>query len=219
VLVVGDSVGQSLADALTVAGDARGIEVASRAVAGCTLDVERTTFQDGRDVLHEDERCPELVLGWGEDVARFQPDVVLVVYGAVWSDWVLGGQRRGSCDADFRQHYGSLVDQAIGALSSHGARVAVAPPTYARMYGILPEHDALTDCQRTTYADAVARQADRAALLRLDLAVCPTPQTCDTRDGMRRYDGLHFRDGDAAVTAGWLLDQVVRPAGSAAGGG
>jgi lysophospholipase L1-like esterase len=219
VLVVGDSVGQSLADALTVAGDARGIEVASRAVAGCTLDVERTTFQDGRDVLHEDERCPELVLGWGEDVARFQPDVVLVVYGAVWSDWVLGGQRRGSCDADFRQHYGSLVDQAIGALSSHGARVAVAPPTYARMYGILPEHDALTDCQRTTYADAVARHADRAALLRLDLAVCPTPSTCDTQQGMRRYDGLHFRDDDAAFTASWLLDQVVGAAGSSDGGG
>jgi SGNH domain (fused to AT3 domains) len=218
VLVVGDSLGQSLAAALAEAGDARGIEVASRAAAGCTLDVERTMFQDGREMSHEDEMCPELVLRWGDDVARFQPDAVLVLYGAVWSDWVLDGRRRGSCDPEFQRHYGELVDHAIVTLSSRGGRVVVAPPSYARTYGTIADHDALTDCQRGIYTDAVARHADRAALVRADLTVCPSPSTCDTQEGMRRYDGLHFRGDDAAIIAGWLLDQVLLPSALVGGG-
>ena len=71
------------------------------------------------------------------------------------------------------------------------------------------------DCLTATYTDAVARHADRAAILRFDLFACPTRDTCDSTqvDGHRlRFDGLHYRGAAARLASQWILDQLVQPA-------
>ena len=115
-----------------------------------------------------------MVQRWPRDVERFQPDLVLLLYGGFINGWLVDGQPLDACDPAYRAHYGALLDHAIDTLSAGGARVVVALPAYNRVYGIVAAADATVDCLTATYTDAVARHADRATILRLDLFACPT---------------------------------------------
>ena len=215
VLMVGDSVGYSLSESLAEVGRASAIDVAVRAAPGCSLTEERAVFQNGPETNRQPAICPKIVAQWPDDVLRFQPDVVVMVYGGFMMDWVIDGQPVRPCDPTYDQRFGQLADRAIEVLSSAGGRVVVALPAYHRVYGEVGDMDRMTDCMSQTFTAAVARHADRASLLRLDLLVCPTPSTCDSAevDGQRlRFDGLHFRDQAALSVGSWLLDQVVQPA-------
>ena len=159
--------------------------------------------------------CPTMVQRWGRDVERFQPDLVLLLYGGFVKGWLVDGQPVDACDPAYRAHYGALLDGAIDTLTAGGARLVVALPAYHRVYGVVEAADAAVDCLTATYTDAVARHADRAAILRFDLFACPTRDTCDSTqvDGHRlRFDGLHYRDAAARLASQWILDQLVQPA-------
>ena len=120
-----------------------------------------------------------------------------------------------ACDPLYRAYYDALLDRAIDTLTAGGARLDVALPAYTRVFGVVDAADATVDCLTATYTDAVARHADRAAILRLDLFACPTRDTCDSMqvDGRRlRFDGLHYRDAAARLASQWILDRLVQPA-------
>ena len=152
---------------------------------------------------------------WPRDIERFQPDLVLLLYGGFMNGWLVDGQPLDACDPAYRAQYGALLDRAIDTLTAGGARLVVALPAYNRVFGVVEVSDATVDCLTSTYTDAVARHADRAAILRLDLFACPTRDTCDSTlvDGRRlRFDGLHYRDAAARLASQWILDQLVQPA-------
>jgi peptidoglycan/LPS O-acetylase OafA/YrhL len=214
VLVVGDSVAYSLSSALPATGRSSSIEVALRAAPGCTPDDQRTTYKLGPQTKREPSICPTMVERWPRDVQRFQPDIVVLLYGGFTGGWLIDGQPLGACDPLYAERYGQLLDRAIDSLASGGARVVVALPAYNRIYGKVDAADATVDCVNQTYTAAVTRHADRAALLRLDLFACPTVDTCDSTevDGRRlRFDGLHYRDAAARLASQWILDQLVQP--------
>jgi hypothetical protein len=214
VLVVGDSVAYSLSSALPATGRSSSIEVALRAAPGCTPDDQRTMYKLGPQTKREPSICPTMVERWPRDVQRFQPDIVVLLYGGFTGGWLIDGQPLGACDPLYAERYGQLLDRAIDSLASGGARVVVALPAYNRIYGKVDAADATVDCVNQTYTAAVTRHADRAALLRLDLFACPTVDTCDSTevDGRRlRFDGLHYRDAAARLASQWILDQLVQP--------
>jgi hypothetical protein len=215
VLVVGDSVAYSLSSALTKAGRASAIEVAVRAAPACSLNTERAEFRTGAVTTKQPALCSKMVRQWPEDIQRFQPDVVALVFGGFMYDWVIDGQPAKPCEPAYDMRYGQMVDQAIETLSGVGARVVVALPAYNRVYGQLGDLDTATDCLTRVYTDAVARHADRASIMRLDLFACPTQATCDSTgaNGHRlRFDGLHYRSDAALSASHWILDQVLQPA-------
>jgi peptidoglycan/LPS O-acetylase OafA/YrhL len=216
VLAVGDSVAYSLSATLATMGHRSATEVAVRAAPGCTPDDQRTAYRIGPVTKQEPSVCPTMVHRWPRDVERFQPDLVLLLYGGFINGWLVDGQPLDACDPAYRAHYGALLDHAIDTLSAGGARVVVALPAYNRVYGIVAAADATVDCLTATYTDAVARHADRATILHLDLFTCPTADTCDSTqvDGRRlRFDGLHYRDAAARLASQWIFDQLVQPAG------
>ena len=215
VLVVGDSVAYSLRNALPEAGRAASIDVAIRAAPGCTPELTRSRYRDGPATTKEPAVCPTMVEGWPRDVERYQPDLVVLLYGAFPVGWLVDDQPVSACDPAYAQRYGELLDQAIETLSASGAQVVIAPPAYNRVYGPIAALDTANDCMRETDTAAVIRHADRAALLRVDLFACPTEDTCDSTqvDGRRlRFDGLHYRDAAARLASQWILDQLVQPA-------
>jgi peptidoglycan/LPS O-acetylase OafA/YrhL len=215
VLAVGDSVAYSLSSALATMGQRSAIDVAVRAAPGCTPDDQRTAYRIGPATKREPSVCLTMVQRWPADVERFQPDLVLLLYGGFTNGWLVDGQPLDACDPAYAARYGALLDHAIDTLSAGGARVVVALPAYNRVFGPVQAADATTDCLTATYTDAVARHADRAALLRLDLFACPTADTCDSTqvDGARlRFDGLHYRGAAARLASQWILDQMVQPA-------
>jgi hypothetical protein len=213
-MVDGDSVAYSLANALPATGKAASIDVAVRAAPGCTPDAERTSYKIGPAPQREPSVCPTMVERWPRDIARFQPDVVVLLYGGFTSGWLIDGQPVSACDPTYGSRYGQVLDQAVDTLTAGGARVVVALPAYNRVYGKIADTDANVDCLAATYTAAVLRHADRAALLRLDLFACPTVDTCDSTqvDGRRlRFDGLHYRDAAARAASQWILEQLVQP--------
>ena len=215
VLAVGDSVAYSLSSALTTMGRRSAIDVAVRAAPGCTADDQRTAYRDGPTTQKEPSVCPTMVQRWPRDVERFQPDLVLLLYGGFVQGWLVDGQPLDACDPAYRAHYSAILDRAIDTLTAGGARLVVALPAYNRVYGVVEAADATVDCLTSTYTDAVARHADRSTILRLDLFACPTKDTCDSTqvDGRRlRFDGLHYRDAAARLASQWILDQLVQPA-------
>jgi len=216
VLAVGDSVAYSLSSALATIGPRSAVEVAVRAAPGCTPDDQRTAYRIGPATKQEPSICQAMVQRWPRDVERFQPDLVLLLYGGFINGWLVDGQPLDACDPTYRAHYSALLDHAIDTLGAGGARVVVALPAYNRVYGTVPAADATVDCLTATYTDAVARHADRATILRFDLFACPTVDTCDSMqvDGRRlRFDGLHYRDAAARLASQWILDRLVQPAG------
>jgi peptidoglycan/LPS O-acetylase OafA/YrhL len=215
VLAVGDSVAYSLSSALATMGQRSAIDVAVRAAPGCTPDDQRTAYRVGPATKQEPSVCLTMRQRWPRDIERFQPDLVLLLYGGFTDGWLVDGQPLNACDPAYRAHYGALLDGAIDTLTAGGARVVVALPAYSRVFGAVKEADATMDCLNATYADAVARHADRAAVLRLDLFACPNADTCDSTqvDGGRlRFDGLHYRGAAARLASQWILDQLVQPA-------
>jgi peptidoglycan/LPS O-acetylase OafA/YrhL len=215
VLAVGDSVAYSLSSALATMGQRSAIDVAVRAAPGCTPDDQRTAYRVGPATKHEPSVCPTMVQRWTRDIERFQPDLVLLLYGGFINGWLVDGRPLEACDPAYAAHYGALLDRAIDTLTSGGARLVVALPAYNRVYGVVEAADATVDCLTAIYTDAVARHADRAAILRFDLFACPTRDTCDSTsvDGRRlRFDGLHYRDAAARLAGQWILDQLVQPA-------
>jgi hypothetical protein len=214
IMFVGDSVAYSLANALPAVGKAAAVEVAVRAAPGCTPAPDRTAYKIGPAPQREPSLCPTLVQRWPGDIARYQPDLVVLLYGGFMSGWLIDGQPVDACDPVYAARYGQVLDQAMDTLSAGGARLVVALPAYNRVYGTAATADAEVDCMAATYTAAVLRHADRAALLRLDLFACPTVDTCDSTqvDGRRlRYDGLHYRDAAARAASQWILDQLVQP--------
>jgi lysophospholipase L1-like esterase len=191
------------------------VDVAVRAAPGCIPDDQRAAYRIGPATNREPSVCPTLVQRWPRDIERFQPDLVLLLYGGFMNGWLVDGQPLDACDPAYRAQYGALLDRAIDTLTAGGARLVVALPAYNRVFGVVEVSDATVDCLTSTYTDAVARHADRAAILRLDLFACPTRDTCDSTqvDGRRlRFDGLHYRDAAARLASQWILDQLVQPA-------
>ena len=162
VLAVGDSVAYSLSSALTTMGRRSAIDVAVRAAPGCTADDQRTAYRDGPTTKKEPSVCPTMVQRWPRDVERFQPDLVLLLYGGFVQGWLVDGQPLNACDPAYRAHYSAILDRAIDTLTAGGARLVVALPAYNRVYGVVEAADATVDCLTSTYTDAVARHADRA---------------------------------------------------------
>ena len=105
VLAVGDSVAYSLSSALTTMGRRSAIDVAVRAAPGCTADDQRTAYRDGPTTKKEPSVCPTMVQRWPRDVERFQPDLVLLLYGGFVQGWLVDGQPLDACDPAYRAHY------------------------------------------------------------------------------------------------------------------
>ena len=169
----------------------------------------------GPATKQEPSLCPTIVQRWPRDVERFQPDLVLLLYGGFVNGWLVDGQPVDACDPAYRAHYGALLDGAIDTLTAGGARLVVALPAYHRVYGVVEAADAAVDCLTATYTDAVARHADRAA----DPALRPVrlPDQGHLRlDAGRRPPAALRRPplpGAAARLASqWILDQLVQPA-------
>jgi peptidoglycan/LPS O-acetylase OafA/YrhL len=217
-MVVGDSVGGSLGGPLQFNTDGYHVQTVNRAIAACTLDRDsgRTLSTSGAP-RQEAQACQQWPQRWTDDVARFRPDAVLMIFGGLNGEpRLINGDYHGMCETFTRDWYRKELDDAITILAAKGAVVYVTPFAYSETTD-RPQADATADCLNPVVRAAVAANPD-ARLISLDSYVCSAPRHCkETVDGVRfRWDGLHYRDHAADVVDQWLLDQVFAPANGAA---
>jgi hypothetical protein len=210
---VGDSVGYWIGDGMTKQSSTLKVNVANRAVFGCPLIRDAFHQRDGSNALTISTGCAQWPANWADDVNRFRPDVVMMMFGGpppVQRD--IPGGWAGPCDASFIQWYSKNVSDAIDILSAKGAMVFVAPSAYSRFpFMDFTKLDPLTDCQNKTYDDVV-KTKPRARILPIDSFVCPTRETCaDQMDGITlRDDGVHYTGDAALFMARWVTGQMLQ---------
>ncbi|MEO6653213.1 MAG: acyltransferase family protein [Ilumatobacteraceae bacterium] len=209
VYVVGDSVGQSIEEALAPVSDELGLEVFGRSAGACGYDRVRMRYFSGDE---EPEICTEVIDRWRPDVEAFRPDAVLFVYGS-WSGWTHEGRVQTQCEAGLADHVRSLYGLALDDLSASGAPVYFVAPA---IWEGNPEGPGSTPdrfrCVRDVMASFVDDHRDRAGFVDLLEEFCVGDRCNATVDGTPiRPDGVHFEGPAAPSAVVALLDQILEP--------
>ena len=214
VLVVGDSVAQSVATGLQNVATEQSITVDDKAAPYCSLSYDDDTWYrpKGREPAREPAVCAAVVHGWPEEVATFRPDAVLLLYGrAQIDDRLVNGAWLDPCDPAYLAWYQALTERAVADLGASGATVFVVTAPPHRVFQ-LRNGDEGSACVNSALRALVAARADPAVrLLDLDAWVCPAGVCIEKVDGViLREEGLHFDHGGGIITARWLISQMYR---------
>ena len=204
VMVVGDSVGWYLGDALppTVAG--RPLVVANLSLLACVLPsgASAVTYTRTGDTRANPPACDR---DWDDALRRFRPEVVVMMSWAEGNlEYEFDGRRAGPCDPAVTHRYATELRSFVGRVRAAGARPVVA--TYP-----VTVDDARTRTARHNVACANrVRRAVGADVVDLAAHYCPAPAPCvvSVRGAPLRPDGVHFR-GPGAVDAGaWIAARI-----------
>jgi peptidoglycan/LPS O-acetylase OafA/YrhL len=210
-LIVGNSVGFSLADGFKTLPEEQRPVVFNAAFPSCVFPSGVTRM---RNELEQVSRRPivECAPAWADDVAQFQPDVALLVLGDFGDGaYEHDGRWLEPCTQDFDSWYRESLRTAVHTLGAPGNRVAISTSAYA--YGLFgASRFAKDDCVNAIDRE-VAAETPNTVLVDLASFTCPTKDTCRTeQDGVElRPDGIHYVDDSARLVASWMLPQLTKP--------
>ena len=199
-LVIGDSVIYGMNDELVSVGASMGLDVAVRAAPGCTT----STSRDDQNNAFALDLCVAIRAGLHDDVERFQPDRIVILYGGTWDPFVWNGERLAPCSSAGQERMREGLDALLVDIGGPTHVQIVIPPQMAGAYG--PEAVGAAEC----YARMYLATPD-VTFIRLDEFVCPVDATscADKVDGVRlRYDGLHYSPEGIEVVAPMILGAV-----------
>jgi peptidoglycan/LPS O-acetylase OafA/YrhL len=210
-LIVGNSVGFSLADGFkTLPEDQRPV-VFNAALPSCVFPSGVTRTRNELEEVWR-RRIVDCAPPWADDVTQFQPDVALLVLGDFGDGaYEHDGHWLEPCTNDFDTWYRESLRAAVHTLGAPGNRVAISTSAYA--YGVFgPSRFAKDDCVNAIDRE-VAAESPNTVLVDLATYICPTKDTCRTeQDGIElRPDGIHFLDDSARLIATWMLPQLTKP--------
>ena len=220
VLVVGDSLAQTVGNGLSAWGESSGqIVTWNTGRAGCGLmregEIERFgTLPPG---------CADWAERYPDQLAGFDPDVVVVLTGP----WDLSARRVGGSDTfllpgdpTFDAYMRAEYELAVETLGATGASVVwlttpcVAPKQEEDIPGFSV---ARRERQREILEEVADASLVRMSVVDLDPVVCPGGAYDETVGGLAgaRFDGVHFTVDSATWLAsnhlGWVIGQVARP--------
>jgi peptidoglycan/LPS O-acetylase OafA/YrhL len=219
VLVQGDSVGAFLGEGMVRTEGTYGLDVWNRARWGCSLGLGSSSRNAPPGTA---TKCPDWHGVFADEVRRFDPDVVVVLFGVLdVFDREVGGRtlKFGSRASD--AYYLRLLDQATNILAARGARVifvASPHPLGARSYWETNEEWSPDQAWRTRhFHDLLRTNAGRhpgiASVLDITPEVCPTTPCNNEVNGVpMRIDGVHWTPQGADLLSGLVATAIERRA-------
>ncbi|MGI8756684.1 MAG: acyltransferase family protein, partial [Acidimicrobiales bacterium] len=215
-VIEGDSVAASLKDSLAAELARRGVLTVKSTVIGCGMITGSPLDPDGNPYRFGPACSGEIPGHQLEDVARYQPDLVLWL-----SSWEARSREINGVKAELGTPTGDkaildLMRDAVRRLTLRGARVIVVtlPVPYDTATVIhapsfiegVPEMNALL--RRLAAADPT-----HVGLVDLGLIACGRGPSCPhVRNGIElRSDGLHYREVGSALVAPPLADALLDP--------
>jgi hypothetical protein len=225
VLVVGDSVAQTLAQRLERPAQRAGLQLINRGVLGCGV-VRGGPFRYFGKQQNIPRNCEDWPRLWAEHVAIADPDVVLMIVGR-WEvmDRFHGGRWTHLGDPAFDSAIEAELEQAFSLLPARGATVAVTTAPYFLRGerpdgGQWPEDDpARVQRFNEIIRTVAARHPEQVAVLDLNGQTSRGQHYTPKIDGISlRFDGVHFSPEGAAWLSNWffgaLLEMAPRQAGA-----
>lgn len=202
-LVLGDSVAQSIGERLHAAQTGRNAFVLERGIGDCSLLHDQLPTRSLNNRAHDGGDCDA---HWMSDVAELHPDMTLVVLGGgFFAPVQVYGTWQHPCDDGFRRAYRTELRRNLESLRTDGGRIVLAIVPYPT--GGFGENTprANVDCFNETLRDSASDVPD-IALLDLGGHLCPDGAcTLKSHGDSIRPDGLHFSGVGADEIARWIL--------------
>ena len=215
-LVVGDSVAQTLSQGLAAEAIQAGFQPSEHAVLGCGI-VRGGPFKYFGNIDQQPPQCEDWPVVWDRVVGERNPHVVLLIVGR-WEvmDRMYEGRFRRVGQRVFDAYLRAELRRAIDVLTSRGARLAIATAPYYRRGerpdgGIWPEDEPWrVDRFNELVREVAAGLPGQVTVVDLNAETTSRPgRYTASVDGVRmRYDGVHFTRPGARRQAPWLLPQL-----------
>jgi len=212
--IVGDSVAASLLPGLEREAGARGIGVASAAIAGCGAAGGVLLDDQGQPFAWADDCARAVPIVQNEIVTKYRPDLVLWLSTWETQDRLVGETRLRFETPEGDREVLREMEATLTRVTAQGARliVLIPPPPIMGRNGP-PDEDVL---QKRAHLNGLIAlfaylHADKVEVLDFGAIVCPSGVPCPTEmDGMRlRPDGAHFTNETSAWAASRLLAAVL----------
>ena len=215
VLLVGDSVANTLSDPLAAAVGAAGIGFDAAVVDGCGNAGAATADEAGvpypfagvcsRGIPETHERV----------VGQFQPDLVLWL--SVWeiANRIVDGRVDRIGTVTGNQSLLAAIDAAVARLTAGGARVvfvAAAPPAADSGEPYDPDQALALQRLAALLREYARQHADRVTVVEMSEILCPSGPPCPADVGgfrPRSSDGNHFDEPGATWVAQQLLPKLL----------
>ncbi|MGZ4678454.1 MAG: DUF459 domain-containing protein [Acidimicrobiia bacterium] len=209
ILLVGDSVAQTLGRGLERWGPAHGVNVVNAARFYCGI---ARGGRIGMALGHTANACADWGTRWPTLLDRYHPEVVVVLT----TIWDISARQRDEWGPDYLNvgdpRFDQFVEgewrQAVETLGSRGARVVWLTNPCAR-------EDMLNDDLHYANAHYIPALLSMSPVVKVDLAsgVCPDGKFSDRIGPVAegRPDGMHFSDPGADWVASWLGPRLADP--------
>ncbi len=219
VMLVGDSVAQSLAPGLQRRAASDGFVFFDATVPGCGLTSDRGERWVGDWETPKLTCFPEWRERWPSHVDDFDPDVVLLLLSAHDAvDRRFDGREVRFDSEEGAQLMRDDLRDAVDVLSAEGARVIVLNNPYYRQPWRLPVdprrssfNNAWVDRQNALAFEVASEDPDRSTLFDLNLLLDPEGRWTDVVEGVpvRAADTVHLSEAGADFVAGRLMPLVL----------
>ena len=210
IVLVGDSLAQSLLPGLNDAAIEHGVQLFPASVPGCgvlggqPVDLGGTTFKWSDD-------CENAIPKYQTArIAQYRPDVVMWL--SIWdrTERIVGGRRVSPLTIEGRQAFLGLIDEAATRLTATGARLVMltVAPAAPSDEDPNPPHDEGVVQMNRLIREYGRAHPDRVAIVDMATFLCPNGEPCPESVGgirPRHRDGNHFEPD----TAGWVARQVM----------
>ena len=230
IMVLGDSVGMSLDPGLSEVGRESNAAVWNPSILMCGF-VREDWIVDlrGEASPQQEADCEKWREAWPVEVAGFQPDIVVMVFGA-WDsrDHVVSGVTLTAGSSEWDSYVLSELERELAVLTSSGAKLVLLtwpcerPTPWIEMgkAGVRAEEEDLqrVEALNIVYRRFASEHPDQVTLVDLFTFTCPEGSFSDlVINGVKmREDGTHFTPQSSYIVARWLLPQLVQIADSGA---
>jgi hypothetical protein len=221
-VLVGDSLGGSLADALVAEASRRGLALSAATRPGCGMTTAIPLSRKTGEMVPWAPDCSRQTAAYQQDViAQYDPQVVLWLSSWEPTDHLYGGTR-----LDFRTPEGDAAlladfEQSVQRLTAGGATlVFLTLPGPAERSDLGPADASLNADYahlNAMFRDIASEHPDTVKVVDLARIVCPGGAPCpEFVDGvrLRPRDGGHYHDDGPAWVAPRLIDAVLEAFGA-----
>jgi peptidoglycan/LPS O-acetylase OafA/YrhL len=215
IMLVGDSLAESLLDALKAAATEQGAELYPASVPGCGILGGQPIDLSGAPFKWSETCEREIPKYQTARLAQIHPDVVIWLSGWDRDDRLVDGQRVSITTMSGRGTFAQLVDESATRLMSTGARLVMMTVAPAAPSDLVPDppQDPSFEHMNRLLRDYARSHADKTSLVDLAGMLCPTGrQPCPEEiSGVRprHRDGNHFEPDGAGWVARQLMPQVM----------
>ncbi len=217
VLLVGDSVAETLGWGLEVDDAVYGMKIIDKALIGCGVTRAEPVFYGGK-VVPLEPYCQDWPTTYSKEVKAIRPQVVVMLVGR-WE--VANAYYDGHWTHIGRKGYDAYLtkelDLAVSVLTSQGARLALLTAPYYNS-GItlggqpLPENNpARVKLFNTMLYRLAARYPSKVRVFNLNKHLCPSGHYQLDIEGIqvRTNDGVHITVAGGEYIQPWLLPRLA----------